>query len=198
MEHFDIAWKYSIISPHLDERQRRLFAATEAMSLGIGGATEVSAATGISRQTIQLGIREIRCGIEPDGRIRRAGGGRKLITETQPGISDALEKLVDPVTRGDPDSPLRWTTKSTERLAEELGKQSFTISHAKVGALLREQGYSLQANKKTLEGLEHPDRDAQFQHINAQVALFIWVRLFPDDGHLILRKVGCTSALGFA
>ena len=173
MAHFDLGWKFETIAPFLDEKQLRLLAAVEAISFGEGGATAVSDASGISRQTIQQGIREIREGIEPNDRIRKRGGGRKSIQDTQPEISSALEKLIDPITRGDPDSPLRWTTKSTMRLAGELKSLGFEVSHAKVGQLLSELGYSLQSNAKNREGTHHPDRDAQFNHINTTCAEFI-------------------------
>jgi hypothetical protein len=158
----------------MDERMRRQWAAAEAAELGWGGVSAVAGATGLSRTTITAGLRELRQRAEqPDAplpaRIRRPGGGPKRLTETDPGLLPALEALVDPVTRGDPDSPLRWTCKSTRRLAEELTRQGHPLCPRSVAALLRDAGYSLQANRKTREGGGHPDRNAQFEHINTQV-----------------------------
>jgi hypothetical protein len=158
----------------MDERTRRLWAAAEAAELGWGGVSAVATATGLSRTTITAGLRELRHRTEhPDAltsaRIRRPGGGPKRLTQTDPGLLPALEALVDPLTRGDPDSPLRWTCKSTRRLAEELTRQGHPLCPRSVAALLIEAGYSLQANRKTREGGTHPDRNAQFEYINAQV-----------------------------
>jgi len=154
----------------LDERTRRLTAANEARSLGRGGISAVSRACGLSRKAIANGIREIEEGRAlPPGRIRRPGAGRKKITEQDPRLMAALQRLLAPATRGDPESPLRWTCKSTRTLAAQLTRQKHRISHVKVGELLRAEGYSLQGNRKTEEGRDHPDRDAQFRHINAQV-----------------------------
>ncbi len=169
-----IRQKYLALSPVMDERMRRQWAAAEADELGWGGVAAVAGATGLSRTTITAGLRELRQRAEqPDApvpaRIRRPGGGPKRLTETDPGLLPALEALVDPVTRGDPDSPLRWTCKSTRRLAAELTRQGHPICPRSVAALLRDAGYSLQANRKTREGGSHPDRDAQFAYINAQV-----------------------------
>ena len=156
--------------PLLDERTRRLMAANEALSLGHGGISEVSRACGLSRKAIAKGIREIEAGTAPPpGRIRQPGAGRKKITAHDPRLEGALERLIDPETRGDPESPLRWTCKSTRTLAAQLSRQKHPISHMKVAQLLHEQGYSLQGNRKTKEGGDHPDRDAQFRHINTQV-----------------------------
>jgi Rhodopirellula transposase DDE domain len=164
--------KYENLQWALDERVRRLWAANEAMALGRGGVTLVCQATGLSGKTIALGLQEIRQRQTRDsalelerGRIRRAGAGRPLLTEKYPGLPEALEKLVEPTTRGHPMSPLRWTCKSLRKLAQELGAQGFSISAPKVGSLLGELGYSLQANRKTEEGKNHPDREAQFAHI---------------------------------
>ena len=173
-----IRGKYESLSPAMNERLRRRWAATEARSLGWGGVTAVAAATGLTRKTIHKGIREVEAeGVDPGSvlppeRARRAGAGRKPIQQSQPGILAALELLVESTARGDPQSPLRWTCKSTRRLAEELRRRKFRASPGKVGALLKEAGYSLQANRKTREGLSHPDRDAQFKHINARVCQF--------------------------
>ncbi len=156
--------------PLLDERTRRLTAANEARGLGHGGISAVSRACGLSRKAIAKGIREIEAGTAPPpGRIRQPGAGRKKITAHDPRLVGALERLVDPETRGDPESPLRWTCKSTRTLAAQLSRQKHPISHMKVAQLLHEQGYSLQGNRKTKEGGDHPDRDAQFRHINTQV-----------------------------
>jgi Rhodopirellula transposase DDE domain len=166
--------KYQLLVPELDERQRRQWAAAEARELGWGGVTLVAHATGLSRPTITAGLRELeqpapRRAAEA-ARVRRPGGGRKPLTETDPGLLAALEALLEPVTRGDPQSPLRWTCKSTRRLAEELTRQEHPVGPRTVAALLQKAGYSLQANRKTREGTSHPDRNAQFEYINASVA----------------------------
>jgi hypothetical protein len=156
--------------PLLDERTRRLMAANEARALGHGGISQVSRACGLSRKAIAKGIREIEAGTAPaPGRIRQPGAGRKKITAHDPGLMPAMERLIEPETRGDPQSPLRWTCKSTRTLAAQLTRQKHPISHMKVAQLLHQQGYSLQGNRKTEEGGDHPDRDAQFRHINTQV-----------------------------
>jgi hypothetical protein len=161
--------KYLSLKGSLDERSRRLWAAAEARSLGRGGIAMVRRATGMSPMTINKGLRELESGdAPPPGYVRRPGGGRKPATALDPGLLAAMEKLVEPVTRGDPSSPLRWTCKSTRKLAAELGAQGHKVSHSLVAQLLRESGYSLQSNRKTREGSSHPDRDAQFQHINAR------------------------------
>jgi len=160
------------MAPVLDERARRLWAATEALELGWGGVTCVAAATGLSRTTIAAGIRELRerDPAEPlSTRVRRPGGGRKHLIDTDLGLFAALDALVEPTTRGDPQSPLRWTCKSTRRLAEELCRQGHPVSARTVATILHDMGYSLQANRKTREGESHPDRNAQFEYINAQV-----------------------------
>ena len=158
----------------MDERLTRLWAGAEAEALGDGGIAIVEEATGMSRTTIRVGRDELREGVDPNDvvNIRRAGGGRPAIEETRPEIVPALEALVDPVTRGDPESPLRWTSKSTRKLAEELGQQGYQISPQKVGQLLHASGYSLQSTRKTLEGTSHPDRNEQFEFINARVDEF--------------------------
>jgi len=162
--------KLAGVWPLLDERTRRLLAANEARALGHGGISAVSRACGLSRKAIAKGIREIEAGTAPPpGRIRQPGAGRKKITAHDPRLEGALERLIDPETRGDPESPLRWTCKSTRTLAAQLSRQKHPISHMKVAQLLHEQGYSLQGNRKTKEGGDHPDRDAQFRHINTQV-----------------------------
>jgi hypothetical protein len=167
-----IRTKFELLEWTLDERMRRLFAAAEASALGHGGVTKVAKATGISRRAIHVGIAELatpKIPIEGQGkRLRKAGAGRKPVIETEPGVMSALEKLIEPTTRGDPESPLRWTCKSLRVLAGELSLSGYTVSYPKVGDLLRELGYSLQANRKMLEGTDHPDRNAQFEFINDQ------------------------------
>jgi hypothetical protein len=154
----------------LDERTRRIMAASEALGLGHGGVSRVHRACGLSRKAIAKGIREINDGASPGGgRIRRAGAGRRKITVRDPQILAALDRLIDPDTRGDPESPLRWICKSTRTLAAQLRRQRHPISHVKVAALLHGLDYSLQSNRKTEEGDDHPDRDAQFRHINTAV-----------------------------
>jgi hypothetical protein len=164
--------KFQALTPLLDERSRRQWAAAEALDLAWGGVTSVAAATGLSRTTIASGMSELRRqadGTLPTPGIRRPGGGRKYLVDTDPKLWEALDALIDPLTRGDPESPLRWTCKSTRRLAEELCRQQHPISDRTVAAVLMEMGYSLQANRKTREGASHPDRNAQFEYINAQV-----------------------------
>jgi hypothetical protein len=173
-----IRQKYDSLWPAMNERMRRRWAATEALSLGWGGVTTVAVATGLTRKTIHFGIRELEAeavdpGLTlPPDRVRRAGAGRKPITDKQPMLVAALDALVEPTARGDPRSPLRWTCKSTRRLAEALRRQKFQVSDRKVAALLKETGYSLQSNRKTLEGKSHPDRNAQFEYINEQAMRF--------------------------
>ena len=171
-----IRQKYRALSPLMDERMRRQWAASEAGALGWGGVSVVSIATGLARNTIAAGLGELdhrrRHPREVVAlRIRKAGGGRKSMAEIDPGLQRALEALVDPVTRGHPESPLRWTCKSTAKLAEELTRQNHPVSDRTVAALLKEAGYSLQANRKTREGSSHPDRNAQFEYIGRQVII---------------------------
>jgi hypothetical protein len=162
--------KFSVIWPLLDERARRLLAASEALSLGFGGISRVRRASGLSRKAIAKGIKEIAEGKAiPPGRIRRSGAGRKSIVENDPKLLAALERLIEPETRGDPQSPLRWVCKSTRTISAQLTRQKHPVSHEKVAQLLHDQKYSLQSNRKTEEGADHPDRDAQFRYINAQV-----------------------------
>ncbi|MCX7429338.1 MAG: ISAzo13 family transposase [Planctomycetia bacterium] len=156
--------------PQLDERSRRMVAANEAVQLGHGGISQVSRACGLSRVTITKGIRELDAEPLPSGRIRRAGAGRPSLLRLDPGLPQALEALVEPLARGDPESPLRWTCKSTRALAAELSARDHPVSHEKVAQLLRNLDYSLQGNRKTEEGIDHPDRDAQFEYINQQVS----------------------------
>jgi hypothetical protein len=156
--------------PLLDERTRRLLAANEARTLGRCGISAVSRACGLSRKAIRKGIKEIEAGTAlAPGRVRQPGGGRRKITEHDPRLTDAMERLIDPETRGDPESPLRWTCKSTRTLAAQLLRQRHPVSHTKIAQLLHDLGYSLQSNRKTEEGEDHPDRDAQFRYINTKV-----------------------------
>jgi hypothetical protein len=162
--------RYEQMAPFLDERGRRLFVAGEALSLGHGGVTAVSAATGMARSTINRGLGELKAGhADLGGAIRRPGGGRKRAVETQPGLLMALEALIEDAIRGDPESPLRWVSRSQRNIAEALRCQGFEVSQKLVGRLLRELKYSCQANRKTREGSSHPDRNAQFEYINVTV-----------------------------
>ena len=168
-----IRQKYAAIAADLDERARRRWAAAEARSLGWGGVTAVAAAIGMSDRTIRNGIDELDdVHAAPVDRQRRVGGGRKARHHEQPELVEAIERLVEPGTRGDPMSPLRWTCKSTRTLAMELQSEGFEVSCNTIGKLLRFQGYSLQANRKTIEGKQHPDRNAQFEHINRRVRAY--------------------------
>jgi hypothetical protein len=170
--------KYKRLSWALDERQRRLWAANEAVALGYGGGRVVAEATGMSDRTVQWGHRELQQrGLETPsstacGRIRRPGGGRPSAFRRQPGLEAALEKRVDPATRGDPQSPLRWTSKSLRHLQAELQRQGYRVSASVIGAWLNDQDYSLQANRKVREGSSHSDRDAQFQSLAQRVETF--------------------------
>jgi transposase len=162
--------KFVTLLGELDERGRRRWAATEAVSLGRGGIAAVAEATGISDRTIRNGVQELRAADPlPDGRQRKPGAGRPPREAEWPELIGMLEALVEPVARGDPMSPLRWTCKSTRTLAAELKRQGFQVSRTKVAELLKRKGYSLQANRKTREGKQHPDRNAQFEHINRRV-----------------------------
>jgi Rhodopirellula transposase DDE domain len=164
-----LAVKFQVIFPHLDERQRRLLMGAEARALGYGGIRLVARAAGVREATVSLGVDELEAGAEPLGRARRPGGGRKRTADLDPGLRPALLALVEPEERGDPMSPLRWTTKSTRNLAAELTRQGHRVGADTVGDLLRAEGFSLQGNAKTIEGQRHPDRDAQFRYINEQV-----------------------------
>lgn len=173
-----IKTKFEALAPLLDERTRRRWAAVEARAIGRGGLTRVAEATGLSQTTIRAGLKEFdapststphRAAHEG---LRRPGGGRKALVEHAPDLLKALEALVDPVTRGDPMSPLRWTCKSAARLATELHNQGYQVSERSINRLLHHLGYSLQSNRKTVEGTQHPDRDAQFQYINQRVQAF--------------------------
>jgi hypothetical protein len=166
----DLKRKFRPAWPHLDERTRRIMAATEAMSLGYGGVSLVSRASGLSRKAIRKGILELESRGKPMvGRVRRPGAGRKSITQSDPQLVQTLEALIDEQTRGDPASALRWICKSTRSIAGQLGEQDHPVSHMKVAQILHGLNYSLQSNRKTEEGVDHPDRDAQFRHINATV-----------------------------
>ena len=169
--------RYEVLGGAVDERVRRLFVASESLAIGRGGQIAVSRATGVSRTTIQQGIRELQ---RPElgavkGRVRRPGGGRKSAVVLDPTLREDLERLVEPTSRGDPESPLRWTLKSVRKLAAELKAQGHQTSHRVVAELLHVMGYSLQANQKTLEGTDHPDRNAQFEHLNEAVQQQLWV-----------------------
>jgi hypothetical protein len=169
-----IRQKYQIFMGHLNERSRRIWAALEANALGYGGISLVARATGISRRAILVGINEAVANKSvAEGRIRKPGGGRKSAIQHQPDLPKILERLVEPLTRGDPMSPLRWSCKSTRTFARELCHMGYTVSSRIVAGLLHEMGYSLQGNCKTLEGKQHPDRNAQFEHINAKVTAAI-------------------------
>jgi hypothetical protein len=167
---FELKRKFRSAWPHLDERTRRIMAASEAKSLGYGGVSVVGRACGLSRKAISKGIRELQAKGKPMvGRVRRPGAGRKSITQSDPRLVQTLEALIDEQTRGDPESALRWICKSTRTIAKELGQQKHPVSHMKVAQILHGLDYSLQSNRKTEEGADHPDRDAQFRHINATV-----------------------------
>jgi len=162
--------KYRALASRMNERYRRLWAGAEAKSLGRGGIALVTHATGLARNTVVRGLAELaNKRIFYPERVRCPGAGRKRKAQVVPGLMDALEKLVEPVTRGDPESPLRWTSKSTRHLASELNEQGYKISHDLVATLLHELGYSLQGNRKMLEGTSHPDRNGQFEYINKAV-----------------------------
>ncbi len=165
--------QFALLVPHLDEKQRRLMAAADVQILGQGGVSRAARVTGLSRPTIYKGITELEKRDVPVDRVRRAGAGRKKLSEKYPSILQELESLVDPVTRGDPMSPLRWTCKSTRQLANVLAKRGFKVGYRSVAKMLKELGYSLQANAKTLEGASHPDRDKQFRYINNRVKRFL-------------------------
>jgi len=168
-----IRLKYQKIFPTLNERSRRYWAATEAYAHGWGGIAIVGKATGLSKATIHKGLKEIQNRNSLDfNRLRKNGGGRKKIIDQQPNILDAIESIVDPTSRGDPESPLRWSSKSVRKICKQLNTQNYKISFKSVSSLLKKLGYSLQANKKTKEGKSHQDRDAQFHFINKCVSSF--------------------------
>lgn len=165
--------RYQYLAPHFSEKERRLWVAAESYAIGRGGNTIVQEATGISRVTINNGKKEIDSKVETfQNRIRNTGGGRKKITDKNPALAKDLDDLINPLTRGDPESPLRWTCKSTHKLAKALCKKGHKVSQKTVHTILQKMGYSMQANRKILEGKQNPDRDAQFHFINDQVAEF--------------------------
>lgn len=167
-----IVAKFAAMKPHLNERERRLWAATESIALGYGGDALVSSATGLARATIRQGRRELAEGVAFDDRIRRRGAGRPSLQQKQAGLLEALERLVEPLTRGDPMSALRWTCKSKANLAADLTSAGWTVSATSVGRMLHGLGYSLQSVRKNTEGASHPDRNEQFEHINATAEAF--------------------------
>jgi len=168
--------KFRLVAVELDERRRRQWAAAEARDVGWGGISLVARATGLSRPTIMAGLKDLersaKSRLVAAARVRSPGGGRRTLTQSDPGLLEALERLIDPATRGDPMSPLRWTCKSTAKLAEELTRQNHPVTDRTVAMLLKQSGYSLQANRKSREGSSHPDRNAQFEYINRQVRAF--------------------------
>jgi hypothetical protein len=164
---------FDVVLPHMDEVQRRVVAGAAAEMLGRGGKTAVATASGMSRNTVIKAEAEVAAGIEPSDRLRASGGGDKPLTDKQPGLLDALDGLVHPETRGNPMSLLRWTSKSSTKLAEELARKGFEVSSRTVLRLLHKLGYSLQANAKVTEGRQHEDRDAQFRYLNDMAAGFI-------------------------
>ncbi len=175
-----LAVKFAVLFPHLDERQRRLLMAAEARGLGHGGVRAVAQAAEVSETTVRRGVFELEAGEEPLGRVRRPGGGRKRVADLNPALRPALLALVEPDERGDPMSPLRWTVKSTRALAQELTRAGHKVSADTVAGLLREEGFSLQAGAKTLEGGQHGDRDAQFRYLNEQA------RDYRDSGQPVI------------
>jgi Rhodopirellula transposase DDE domain len=174
-EHFveQIAAVYAEVREVLDERQRRLVLGAAARRIGRGGIKRVAAAVGVVPETVSRGVADLKAGPALAGRVRVKGAGRPPVTRSAPGVVEVLEGLVDPATRGDPESPLRWTNKSTVRLADELTRQGFTIGPNTVAKLLKGCGYRLQANAKVVEGRQHPDRDAQFEYVNEQAVEFL-------------------------
>jgi len=175
-----VARRFALLASEMDERMRRLFAAAESLTIGYGGVSIVSRATGVSRHAIDAGVEELRQarrlgkrGDAAEGRIRKKGGGRKKNVVKDATLEGDLERLVDPVTRGDPESPLRWTCKSVRKLAEELQRLDHEVSHTLVAELLQAKEYSLQANSKTIEGASHPDRNAQFEYISDKVKQYL-------------------------
>jgi transposase len=174
--------RFNLVKSFLNEKQRRILAAAEAEAHGRGGVSQVAEATGLSRNTIVAGRRDMRerASHRDQGRVRSPGGGRKKTIHKDPTLEKDLEMLIEPVTRGDPESSLRWTCKSVRKLAEELTRMGHTTSHRMVAELLKAMGYSLQANRKTIEGSSHPDRDAQFEHI------YYKVKAFQEEGQPVI------------
>jgi hypothetical protein len=178
---FQVKQRHQVMCAHLSEREKRIWAASEAITIGRGGDTIVSEATGISRVTISKGKKEVKGEVViSSGRIREAGGGRKRLIKKHPNIVKDLDTMIDPLTRGDPESPLRWTCKSTYKLAEALQAKGHRISQKAVYSLLQEMGYSMQSNRKIMEGKQHPDRDDQFHFINRKV------REFQEQGQPVI------------
>ncbi len=179
MDHEDVRLRFRSLSAFLDERMRRLVAAAESAAIGYGGVSLVARATGVSRRAITAGMKELsQQEVSPEPlpaqpRIRRKGAGRKRTVEKDPSLREDLDRLVDPVTRGDPESPLRWTCKSVRKLAEELRREGHAVSYQTVAELLHEMDYSLQANQKTLEGSQHADRNQQFEYINRKAQRYL-------------------------
>ena len=166
--------RYARLTAVLDERSRRLLVAAESQVIGRSGITAVSKATGVSRRVIRQGMAELtNPSVLPSGRVRRPGGGRKKAIDRDPALKQDWEELLESTTRGDPEAPLRWTCKSVRNLSAELKQRGHSVSHQVVADLLHELGYSLQANRKTKEGTSHPDRNAQFEHLNAQVKRYL-------------------------
>ena len=166
--------RYAVLTPLLDERSRRLLVAAESQVIGRSGTAVVSKVTGVSRRVIRQGMAELKePAILEAGRVRRPGGGRKKAIDKDPALKHALEELLESTTRGDPEAPLRWTCKSVRNLTAELKQQGHSVSHQVVADLLHELGYSLQANRKTTEGTNHPDRNAQFEHVNSRVKRYL-------------------------
>jgi hypothetical protein len=168
-----LAQKLALLKPHLNERQWRLLLGVEAEAIGRGGIAVVARASGASRTTVQAGVKQVRAGAVADGRVRAVGAGRPMVENDRPGVVEALEALVSPETRGDPMSPLRWTTKSLNQLVKGLYSAGFVVGRTTVARLLKQAGYRLQATFKTKEGAQHPDRDAQFRHVNAVAEMFL-------------------------
>jgi len=194
-----LAAYFRVVLPLLDERQRRLVAAAMVTMLGPGGQARVAEATGLSRNTLIGGARELEGGAGPSDRVRRPGGGRKKATDLDPDLLAALDSLVDPESRGDPMSPLRWTLKSTRRLATELTRMGHQASSFLVGQLLHYMDYSLQGTSKQNEGTQHADRDAQFHHINAQATRNAGTARSttgPNDPEAPRTRVVCSVGLG--
>ncbi|HZL55652.1 MAG TPA: ISAzo13 family transposase [Bryobacteraceae bacterium] len=173
----EVRERFRVLEPVLDEKSRRMLVAAESRTWGVGGISAISKGTGVSRQVIRQGLRELEAApTHPAGRIRRPGGGRKSATQKDPTLKADLEKLVEPATRGDPESCWRWTSKSVRKLADELADMGHEVSYPVVAELLHEMGYSLQANRKTKEGDSHPDRNAQFEYINGRVKQYMDLR----------------------
>ncbi|MFJ1551078.1 ISAzo13 family transposase, partial [Streptomyces sp. NPDC088246] len=164
---------FRLLLPHLDERQRRLVLGAAARVLGHGGIRTVAGAAGVAESTVSRGARELEQGETPEGRVRTRGAGRKALRDADPGLVQALLALVEPDQRGDPESPRRWTVKSTRNLAAELTRQGHKVGSDTVASLLKAEGFSLQGNSRTIEGARHPDRDTQFRYINDRAASFL-------------------------